>query len=178
MLFCLVTLPTLVFGQGLINFGSIPNGTVINSNDFQSLGVLLLTDPGQTFHSSGSSLVASGNGHVTIEFTLPGTVIPGGVPSFAIYVVDNRPGGANYTVTAFDANHQQMIQIGNNHDYLAGDGYSFAPDVHTIEFVPADPAFQFINSISFPQIQAIPEPTTALLVITGVVLCLPRLRRR
>jgi hypothetical protein len=155
---------------GLIEFGAIPTGTVISSADYLSVGILLFTDAGQHLFVSGSSLVASGNGHVTIEFTLPGTTIPAGVSTFAIYTTDNTPGGSAYTFTGFDAAHQQMFQLGNNHDYLVGDGYSFLPYVHTLEFVPSKPTSQCITRIGFGEIQSVPEPTILLpIALVGLI---------
>jgi hypothetical protein len=123
--------------------------------------------------------MASGNGRINIEFVLPGTLTLGTVHSSALMILDSSPGGPNYTVTSFDIDDQQMIQIGNNRNYLAGDGYYQEPGTHRIEFMPADPSHQFLNSVGFSEIQAVPEPTSAGLIGLGsIVLALIRRRSR
>jgi hypothetical protein len=159
---------TLTHAQSsTIGFGLLPNGTRIGSTDYQSLGLLLFTDPGQYLYSSGSDLVASGNGHISLEFVQPGTLIPGGVNTFSILTVDNMP-GTTYTFTGYDANNQEMFQFGNWHNYSIGEGYSFSPPVHELDFDPSAPNYQFIHEISFGQIQTVPEPT--ILLPLGILL--------
>jgi hypothetical protein len=164
----LLALPVArIHGQGSINFGAVPNGTPINGNSYEAVGVLLFADEGQTLYSSGSSLVASGSGDVTIAFVIPGTTLPAGVSTFSIYTADNLP-GSTYQFTGFDGNNQEMFQFGNSHDYLIGDGYSFAPIVHTIVFTPSNPAYQFIDNISFGAIQPVPEPSVVTIALLGI----------
>lgn len=173
----LAALADRVYSQGSINFGATPNGTAISANSFSSLGLLLQTDLGQSLYSSGSSLVASGNGHVTIEFFLPGTTTPGGVSSFSMYIADNLP-GSTYTVTGYDGTGLEMFQMGNNHDYLLGDGYSFSPYVHTLEFSPSSPGYNFIDNITFSQIHPVPEPQTLCLATLGATIFILSRKRK
>ena len=159
-----------------VTFNDVPVGTVISSDHYQSQGLLFYTDPGQYLFTEasfginsgfGPSLVASGNGRINVEFVDSLTLNLGTVHTSALMILDNNPGGADYTVTSFDISGQQMIQIGNNHNYLAGDGYYQDPGTHSIEFLPADPSHQFLNSVGFSQIQSVPEPTSVSLVALG-----------
>lgn len=152
----------------------MPIGTVIEFDRYKSLGVLLSTSPGQTIQTVasfglnsgfGPSLAASGNGLIIIEFVIPDTMTLGGVNSNALMVLDNYPGGSMYTVTTFDYIGQEMMQLGNNHNYLVGDGYSQEPPPHRIEFRPANPAGQFLNSITFSEIRNVPEPGMSVLMV-------------
>lgn len=167
-----------------ITFNSIPPGTVIEPEHYMSQGLILSTDLGQHIYVTTSSSIntslglmlrASGNGKIGLTFFSPNTLNPGTVSSCKLMIADDNPGTGNYTATYFDIDGQQMLQIGNNRNYLVGDGYSTDPGSHYIEFVPNNPDSQFINSISFTEIKGVPEPSTLSLI--SLVLCWGVIRR-
>jgi hypothetical protein len=169
-----------------LTFTDVSVGTIIAPEHYQAQGVMLSTNPGQHLYTVasfginsgfGPSLAASGDGKINIQFVIPGTMTLGGVNTSALMILDNNPGSANYTVTSYDVYNQEMIQIGNNHNYLAGDGYSQEPPTHRIEFIPANPATQFLNSIGFGQIKIVPEPSLALNITLGMLTLTLRRRR-
>ena len=168
-----------VVANAAITFNDVPIGTIIDSDHYKAHGVIFSTDLGQYLYTVastginsgfGPSLTASGNGKITIKFVVPGTDYDGTTHTTALMILDNEPGGLYYTVTSSDIDGQEMIQIGNNHNYLAGDGYSQEPGTHSIEFVPAKPNTQFLNSVGFGKIESVPEVTTGLLIPLGFML--------
>lgn len=170
--------------QAFITFNNIPVGTVIDPEYYISQGLVLSTDPNQHIYVTSSSatntslglmLRASGNGKIGLTFFSPNTLNLGTVSSCKLMIADDNPGTGNYTVTYFDVDYQEMLRIGNNRNYLAGDGMSTNPGSHYVEFIPNNPDSQFINSISFTEIQSVPEPST--ISFLGLLTCLVVIRR-